>query len=753
MHLRHRSPLTFPLVASLLMACTAAAAFGQGTVVIREPVPHPRWPQRVTTTPLHLKYQRINVEITDGVAVTHVQQTFTNPLSSQVEGTYVFPLPEGVAVGDFAMTIDGKTLKGEVLEKDRARQTYEEIVRRTRDPGLLEFLGNRLYQASIFPIRPNGVLDVKIQYSQTLTEQSGLGAFQHPLRTQAQTAGEIDELTFNVKLKSSLPLMSVFCPTHSCAVNRPNDREATVSFEQTNFRPDRDIVVYYQRSDKQFGISVLTHRQAGEDGYFLLRISPRVEIDESQIQPKDIAFVIDTSGSMKGDKMAQTQRALKFCVNSLRDGDRFNIFGFSTDVRPFRDGLVTANADVRKAGVEFAEKLEALGGTNINQALQAALAADPRDATRPYLIVFMTDGQPTVDVTNPDEILKRVGEKNSQRVRFHVFGVGTDVNTHLLDKLAEQNRGARDYCVEGEDLELKLSGFVGRLSSPVLTDLKLTLEGLGARDVYPKTLPDLFRGNDLVVMGRYGESGHKHLRLDAQLRGKSTPLDSESDFPSLSAANDFLPRLWANRKVGYLLDEIRLHGRNSELVDEVVRLAKRYGIVTPFTSALILEDERPLAAGQPAPAAPGLWRAGLRDSEGRAAGTDIGGGRGAVRGLGYGGATDAAGKPAVSNSVKLAETKSRESVGALDEDDTRLKKEKDGQALIRRVGERSFALEDGRYVDLAWDRKATPEKIAAFSDAYFDLLRKNPVLSACFAIGDRILIVVGDKVYEIEPAK
>lgn len=751
MHSRRQFGLVRPLVALAVFLNATMAALGQGTVVIREPVPHPRWPRRVTTTPLHLKYQRINVEITDGVAVTQVQQTFTNPLSAQVEGTYVFPLPEGVAVGDFAMTIDGKTLKGEVLEKERARQTYEEIVRRTRDPGLLEFLGNRLYQANIFPIRPNGVLDVKIQYSQTLTEQSGLGAFQHPLRSQAQTAGEIDELAFIVKLKSSQPLTTVFCPTHTCAVNRPNDREATVSFEQTHFRPDRDITVYYQRSDAQFGVSVLTHRQAGEDGYFLLRISPRVEIDESKIQPKDIAFVIDTSGSMKGEKMAQTQRALRFCVNSLRDGDRFNIFGFSTDVRPFRDGLVMANTDVRKAGCEFADKLEALGGTNIHQALQAALAADPHDATRPYLIVFMTDGQPTVDVTNPDEILKRIGEKNSQHVRFHVFGVGTDVNTHLLDKLAEQNRGARDYCVEGEDLELKLSGFVGRLSSPVLTDLKLTLDGLGARDVYPKSLPDLFRGNDLVVMGRYGETGHKRVRLDAQLRGQSSPVDSEADFPALSAANDFLPRLWANRKVGYLLDEIRLHGRNSELVDEVVRLAKRYGIVTPFTSALILEDERPLAAGMPAPATPGLWRAGIGDGEGRMAGGDAAGGRGAVRGLGYGAASEPAGKPAVTRSVRLAETKSRESAGALDEDDARLKKDSAGKELLRRVGNRSFALEDGRYVDLAWDRKSTPEKIVAFSEAYFDLLQKHPELSACLAIGERLVVVVGDKAYEIAP--
>ncbi|MBI5863734.1 MAG: VWA domain-containing protein [Planctomycetes bacterium] len=732
-----------PILGLAFTLAIVAVGYGQGTIVIREPVPHPRFPQRVTTTPLTVKYQRINVEITDGVAVTNVQQTFLNPLGTQVEGTYVFPLPDDVAVGDFSMTIDGKTLKGEVLEKDKARQTYEEIVRRTRDPGLLEFLGNRLYQASIFPIRPGGQLDVRIQYSAPLQEQGGLGSYQHPLRTQAQTAGTIDELSILVKLHSTQPLTSVFCPTHTCAISRPNDRDATVSFEQTHFRPERDFVLYYQRSDSQFGLSLLTHRQAGEDGYFLLRLSPRVELADAQIQPKDIAFVIDTSGSMNGEKLAQTKRALKFCINSLRAGDRFNIFGFSTDVRSFRESLVSVDDELKSAAVQYADKLEAVGGTNIHQALLAALAADPRDASRPYLIVFMTDGQPTVDVTDPNQILKSVAEKNAQRVRFHVFGVGTDVNTHLLDKLAEDTRGARDYCVEGEDLEIKLGGFVGRLSSPVLTDLKLALEGLGATDVYPQQLPDLFRGGDLVVMGRYRESGQRLVRLSGQLRGERKQLDFEGDFSAKQIGNDFLPRLWANRKVAFLLDEIRLRGSNKELVDEVVRLAKRFGIVTPYTSSLILEDDRPVAAGPPPimPRRPGK----AAPAGGRGGGGVIGGGGR------FGGAEPASpaasGEAAVQLSRRLRDAKSKESIVPAESQD------EEAGLQRRSVGDRTFVLEDGRYTDLSWDRKAKPERVVAFSDAYFELLRKHEALAKYLALGDRVLVVLDGKAYEIVPAE
>jgi Ca-activated chloride channel family protein len=757
MRLPNRTTLIFLAVASA--TSSTGAAFAQGTVVIDRPVPDPRRPGRVTTMPLQLKYQRVDTEITDGVAVTEITQSFLNPLGTAIEGTYVFPLPEGVAVGDFEMTVAGRTLKGEVLEKDQARRTYEAIVRRTQDPGLLEFLGKRLYQASVFPIPPGDKLDIKLSYSQTLSEHGGLGEYTHPLASHGRTTGPVDEITVRVKVKSSLPLMSVFCPSHGCDVQRPNDHEATLVYEATGVTPDRDFSLFYQRKDAQFGMSVLTHRPVGEQGYFLMRLSPRVEVAETEILPKDIAFVVDTSGSMQGEKIEQLRRSLKFCVGALRDGDRFNIYRFSTQVQPFRDSLAPATKEIRDEAIDFCNQLEAVGGTNINRALLETLDDDPRDESRPYLIVFMTDGEPTVDVTNPAEILKNVGKANARDVRFHVLGIGTDVNTHLLDQLAETNRGSREYVTETDDLEIKMGALTARLNNPALTDIRLEMADLAAADVYPSTIPDLFHGDDIVVLGRFDSAGHHAIRLVGKRGDEQQTLVYEGEFPTVQKANDFLPRLWANRKVAYLLDQIRLHGGRRELVDEVIRLATRHGIVTPYTSALILEDERQLALGRPmqreeANALQALGYAGGSDDEvdDRPAPGPSGTGGMGLRPGGGGSRRATAGRAPGRSSGKIAADASNQLRDQAEADSLDQEKKGESERLnLHRAGDKTFRLVDGKYVDTAWEKSLTPTRIEAFSDAYFELIAKHPEVAEYLTLGDRVLFVIDGAAYEVAP--
>ncbi|MCG3127185.1 MAG: hypothetical protein CHACPFDD_02043 [Phycisphaerae bacterium] len=760
-----------PTIALLAVAAaslfSAAPAAAQGTVIIDRPVRPPWQPNRVTTTPLVLKYQNVVATVTEGVAVTRVEQTFQNPLGTQIEGTYVYPLPDGVAVGDFSMTVGGKTLRGEVLDKDAARRTYEDIVRRARDPGLLEYLNSRLYRASIFPIPPGGLLEVKLEYSQALSESGGLGLFNHPLRVDPGGGPPIERVVVQVRLKSSQPLASVFCPSHKCDIVRPNEFEAVASCEEAFVRPDRDFALYYQRRDAQFGLSVLTHRQAGEPGYFFMRIAPRVDLAADQIQPKDIAFVIDTSGSMAGGKIEQVRRALKYCIDTLNPSDRFNIYNFSTAVTPFRDALLPASDELRGAARDHVAKLQAVGGTNVNGALLEALGANPGDPGRPYLIVFMTDGEPTVDVTNPDQIVQNVTAANKHQVRIHVLGVGSQLNAGLLDRVAEATRGSRDYCSETEDLEIKLGQFVGRLSKPVLTDLALVLAGLNVSDVYPRELPDLFHGGELTVLGRYDGAGRFDVGFSGRLLGQEKRFTYGAEFATITSGNDFLPRLWANRKVAYLLDQIRLHGQNKELVDDVVRLATRYGIVTPYTSALILEDERALAGGpaqQPArrvitETARQRVAGGGRPGRGAPAGEGGRPGRAGAYRLGVGERGGSVGKDAVEASRELRTLKDLGYVGTPADAPATERTSGPGrpseraddkkESLIRHVADKTFVRDGERWIDSAWDGKQEPRKIKAFSDGYFALLKDKPQLGKFFALGTRVLVVVDGAALEI----
>jgi Ca-activated chloride channel family protein len=369
------------------------------------------------------------------------------------------------------------------------------------------------------------------------------------------------------------------------------------------------------------------------------------------------------------------------------------------------------------------------------------------------LIVFLTDGLPTINVTEPDEILKNVANKNTRRVRLFVFGVGHDVNTRLLDLLAEQNRGTRDYVEPGEDLELRLSSFYRKVADPVLADLTLTFTALSVYDLYPPKLGDLFSGSELVVVGRYSGAGNRAVELTGTRRGQTERFVYETTFPSESRANDFLPRLWATRKIGYLLDEMRLHGENKELKDTVVQLATKYGIVTPYTAYLVTEPDRV------------AWHRGRAGGRG---GTNVAAQAfdGFVVGDSEAEATfamnlDAAslhGAAAVGQSQRAKTLREAAVVppvpasldvflGAGDEIE-----ERSSAPLLQHVGTRTFYWLGDRWVDGDFDQDTETKKVELFSEEYFDLVRKHPELAKCFALGERVIVVLNNTAYETVPA-
>jgi Ca-activated chloride channel family protein len=313
---------------------------------------------------------------------------------------------------------------------------------------------------------------------------------------------------------------------------------------------------------------------------------------EGPVEPKDIVFVLDKSGSMRADnKMGQAKEALTFCLRSLNEGDRFGIVSFSSGVDKYTDKLVTFNESEKEKATSHVSRIEVQGGTNINDALLQALSLFEA-GERLKMILFLTDGLPTNGVTDMNAIVKNVTAANTMNVRLFNFGVGYDVNTILLDKLARENKGDSEYVKPKENIEEKVSRFYAKVQSPVLSSLKLDWGQIKVKDVLPRTIPDLFKGGQIVVTGRYEGSGPQKIALKGALQGKEQRFEVEGTFDEKSdgLAKFFIERLWAQRKIGDIIDQIQLYGKAQELVDEIVRLSIKYGIITEYTSFLIRED-------------------------------------------------------------------------------------------------------------------------------------------------------------------
>lgn len=584
------------LLCSIVLLIPAFAR-ADGFIVIHPgptPLPVPRG--HFPFAPLEVSFHHVDVKIDDQVAVTSIDQEFINPNGVQLEGTYLFPLPVGAHIDKFSMDVNGKMQEAELLPADKARAIYEDIVRRQKDPALLEYIGRDTFKVRIFPIEANGKKRVKIQYTQLLKSDTGLVEYTYPLNTEKFSAKPLKTVSVKVTLNTTDPLKSVYCPTHNAEVKRDGGNKAVVGYEDKNVRPDTDFKLIFSRQKNDIGINLMSYRNAPDDGYFVLLASPGMEVKNAKVQPKDICLVLDTSGSMAGKKMEQAKKALAFCLANLNEQDRFEIVRFSTEADQLFEGLKPADkANVEKAQ-KYVETLKPIGGTAIDDALQKSLALGKNRADkekRPFVVIFLTDGQPTIGETRQDSILANVSKANPDQVRVFSFGIGTDVNTHLLDRLADTTRAFSQYVIPTEDIEVKLSNFYTKIKDPVLADVKLAFTGADIKTtaIYPSAMPDLFKGEMLVVFGKYTGKGAAAVKVTGTLDGQQKEFVTDVNFTESETRHEFIPRLWATRRVGWLLDEIRKNGETKELKDEVVRLAREHGIVTPYTAYLILEDE------------------------------------------------------------------------------------------------------------------------------------------------------------------
>ena len=695
----------------------------QGTII-----PRPCLPNQLCPRPIQWAVVRtashVQVRMDDRVLHYEVEEQFTNRGGGIAEADYIFPLPNGAAFQDLKLSIDGELVAGETMSADRARGIYEEIVRRQRDPALVEWMGQGMLRARIFPIRPGEVKRVVVRFDAVASREGDA------LRVDYRRAGnstamrdergpdgerrdERDEReTFILSFDDGQALGTPYSPTHRLTRRVANGR---VTVEADGNTRDVTILVPIRRSSEA-AVSLLAHATSESEKFALITLTPPSR--SVRHTPRDVTLVLDVSGSMSGRKLAQAKAAGRQTLATLDEDDRFRIIDFSTDVRTFRDSFVSASAANIRDAQRYLDALEAQGSTNISGALDEALRAhSPSD--RLPLVLFLTDGAPTVGETQPEAIAAAAARQRG-RARVFTFGVGADVNAALVEQLALEAHGTASFVRPDEDVERAVSVVASRLTDPIVTDLRVRADGVKLDRMLPAGATDLFAGQDLVVLARYEGDGSATLHFTGQSSNGPIDWTERVSFPDRERGNAFVPRLWATQRIGWLTAEKRRGGASTEMNDEIRTLGERYAIPTEFTSYLVQEPNNVAVA-------PGMLQG------------QVGGGARRV-------APQAA--PAAADFARAKVSSMQREARSLAEVDSAV--EASGSAsAARRIGARLFVLRDSVWTDARGDASSVASIrkvwVKAYSAAYFALLRAVPELGEPFGLGDRV-VVFGRKV-------
>ncbi|MBI5723350.1 MAG: VWA domain-containing protein, partial [Planctomycetes bacterium] len=559
-----------------------------------------------------VNYHHVDITVRDQVANVSVDQEFVNTGSGMIEVEYLFPVPPDAAIDSMTLLVNGKEFTAKLMKADEARKIYEDIVRRKKDPALLEYVGFGLVKTSAFPLEPNKPANVVVTYKQPCKKDHDVVQVWYPLNTEKFSAKAIDSVKVKLDVKSKADLTNIYSPTHDISIKRDKDdpHHVVAIYEETKTLPTSDFQVFYKEADEDVGATLLTHQpRSKEDGYYMMLVSPNPKSASKNVIAKDVLLVIDHSGSMREkDKIGQAKEAVTYILKNLNDEDRFNVVSFSDAVDTFFDDLVPADKDKVKDAIDMLDRVDATGGTAIHEALQKAMkmCSQRSKKSRPAYIIFMTDGLPTIGKTNEKDIIEDALKANDANARVFALGVGYDVNTRLLDKLVQENNGKSDYVKPKEKIETKMNSLYAKIKNPVMTDVKVDIKGLKLRDNYPRKVGDLFDGDQIVMVGRYdADTGlskddkglyRTQLVISGNYEGKEKVFEySVSVRPSgRDWKYDFVEKLWALRRVGWLLDQIQSNGDKKELIDEVIRLSRDYGIMTPYT-AFLADENTPLA--------------------------------------------------------------------------------------------------------------------------------------------------------------
>jgi Ca-activated chloride channel family protein len=691
----------------------------------------------ITTPAVFRQSSDVRVELADRVLRYEITETFVNRGNRVGEADFMFPLPKGAAFQDLKLEINGEMVAGETMSADRARQIYEEIVRRQRDPALLEWMGYGLLRARIFPIAPGEQKRVVVRF-QTVAPREGDALrvdYFRGVRTNQREASQRSEgwMRFVLTYPNDPMYGTAYSPTHTLYdesyARETDDDRSFASYRGSKRRVEiRDArgevtLLIPTRRSAAAAISLLANAPGNDDGFALLTLSPPAV--RPRAVPRDLTFVIDVSGSMSGEKMRQAREAGKQFLHSLSSMDRFRLIDFSSDVRSFRDNYATATRENIRAAERYLDDLDAQGSTNISGALEEALSTRV-EAGRLPIVLFLTDGHPTVGERDASVIAANVARHRGPR-RLFTFGVGADLNVSLIEQLALEGRGTASFVRPDESVERAVAIVASRLTSPLVTDVRIRADGVRLRKMHPSGSVDIFAGEDLVVLARYDGSGNAIVRFEGQTTNGPVSWSTRLYFPERSRENPFVARLWATQRVGYLSAEKRKHGGSREINDEIRELGERYGIPTEFSSYLVLE--------------PGMQRSGRAMGAGGVQLNGI-----VLRGAG---SAPAAAAPTVQFEAakSAAAQRSATSVAAADaaagiRDD----------ANIRRAGNVTFVLSDNVWTDVRYKKTGTVLQVKPFSDAYFKLLEMLPDLREPFSVGERVIVAGSNMAIELTPS-
>jgi Ca-activated chloride channel family protein len=556
-----------------------------------------------------LKSTAVRAEVAGLFTRVTVTQTFQNPFDRTIEATYNFPLPNDAAVDDMRIVIGSRVVRGVVMEKKTAQAAYEKAKGEGKVTALLEQQRPNLFTQLVANITPGAEIEVMISYVETLNYADDTYEFTFPMTIgeryipstmnfndaeKIATESRDDpghRISIEMVIEAGVPIQGVASNTHEIEVDRHTASKFVVRLKNDGEIPNRDFRLSYKTAGTKIEDAIVAHK-SGDSGFFTLILQPPDRVMPGDTMPKEIVFVMDTSGSMSGFPIDKAKEAMNLTLDHLNPSDTFNLITFAGETDILFDRPVPATSQNLKAARKMLNDSSSGGGTEMMKAIRAALAPSGSQS-HVRIVCFMTDGQ----VGNDNEILAEI--KKYSNARVFAFGIGGGVNRHLLDEMSREGRGEAQYVGMNDDGSAAAKQFFERIRNPLMTDINVGFSGVPVTQTYPNRMPDLFDAKPVVVVGRYEQSGRATITLSGRMQGQPFTRDIEIDLPGSAPENDSLRSIWARRRVAELSSEMLKAEKKDELAAEILELGLKFRLMTDYTS-FVAVDEQPVTDGSPA---------------------------------------------------------------------------------------------------------------------------------------------------------